>query len=57
MGMEPRSEVTIKDFPGLITDADDLDVPPGAADEQVNITSLKVGELSVRAGLREVTFE
>lgn len=49
--------VEIMDFPGMITNLDERDLPPGAASEQVNVCSLIGGELQVRRGIREVTFE
>ena len=36
---------------------DPRDIPPGAAEVQVNCCSLVLGELTVRRGLQEVTFE
>lgn len=52
-----RPSVQIVDFDGLMENVDPRDVPDGAAEEQVNATCFRFGELSVRNGLREVTFE
>ena len=53
----PKSSVEIKDFPGLINNMDERDLPDGAAAVQVNVTSHKMAELSTRPGYRVVTFE
>jgi hypothetical protein len=45
------------DFAGLVTNADPRDIPPGAAQEQVNICCISPGELQVRLGYREVVFD
>lgn len=57
MAPAPRNYTEITDFPGLVSNADGSEVPPGAADEQVNLMSHKVGELTARPGLIPVTFE
>lgn len=53
----PRASVEIRDFPGLVNNGDPSDLPPGAAIEQVNVTSQTPGELAVRRGYRDVRFE
>jgi len=56
--MQPAQEgVEIREWPGLITNVDPRDIPPGAAEIQVNATVVVPAELQVRLGLREVTFE
>lgn len=55
--MPDTPTVTITDFPGLVNNIDRRDIPPGAAEVQVNATCVKVGELQVRLGLRELTFD
>lgn len=45
------------EFTGLITNMDPRDLPPGAAEEQLNATCVVMGELRVRMGIREVTFD
>lgn len=47
----------MQDFGGLINNHDPRDLPPGAAQVQTNINSRTGGELEVRRGLREVTFD
>jgi hypothetical protein len=49
--------VVIRDFPGLLTNADPNDLPAGAAREQVNCRSERPGELQVRRGYVVVRFE
>lgn len=40
-----------------MTNVDPRDLPPGAAEEQVNCCSNILGELTPRAGFRELLFE
>lgn len=54
---KPETVVILRGFPGMVTHMDDEDLPDGAAEEQVNITSDKPGTLIVRGGYREVSFE
>jgi hypothetical protein len=46
-------------FPGIVSDprTSVINQVPGSATEQVNACSINQGELRVRSGLREVTFE
>lgn len=44
-------------FPGLMEDVDPHDLPPGAAEIQVNLVCTRMGQMDVRAGLREVAFD
>lgn len=53
----PRGQVAIRDFPGLMTNVDPLDIPDGSAREQSNLVSSKPGELRVRPGATLVTFD
>lgn len=57
MNQYPKQWIDIGDFPGLVTNADGGGVPPGAAEEQINLMSNRVGELTSRPGLIQVTFE
>ena len=50
-------EVKIEDFRGMATNADPTDLPPGLAAEQVNVGSLERGVLTLRRGLRPLTFD
>ena len=56
MAVKPLSSVELLDFPGVM-DVDPRDLTPGAAEEQTNACSIIQGELTVRRGYREVTFE
>jgi len=47
----------VRDFNGIITDADTGDLPPGAAQWSTNVSSRDPGSLKVRDGLLEVTFD
>ena len=47
----------IRDWPGLVTQSDRRDIPPGAGFVQINLQSNPPGELRVRRGLRPVTFD
>jgi len=44
-------------WPGLITNADPHDLPPGASVVQDNIFTRRPGELTVRKGLGIVSFD
>lgn len=57
MPREREESVQVADFSGLILNADPLDVPEGAASDQVNATSVVPGELRVRGGIKVVSFE
>jgi len=57
MGLPAKQTVELRDFPGLITNMDPNDLPPGAAQVQINIVSVVAGELQVRQGIKEVKFE
>lgn len=53
----PKTSVEIRDFPGLVNNADERDLPDGSAAVQVNAMSNKMAELVVRPGYRVVSFE
>ncbi len=57
MGMKPSETVELKDFQGLQTRPDPNDIPPGAATRQVNATCIVPGQLTVRPGMKQVSFE
>jgi len=57
MGEPAKSEVSIKDFRGMGSNYDPKDLPPGLSKIQINVNGYRRGELQVRRGLREVTFE
>lgn len=52
----PDSEVKIRDFPGLMSYPDPNDIPAGASTIQINIVSLRPGEMRVRGGYKIVKF-
>jgi len=54
---EPRHDIDIRDFSGLVLDMDPYDRPEGMAVEQVNATSIDRGELQNRGGYRVTSFE
>jgi hypothetical protein len=57
MGQEAKQAVESRDFPGLVTNADQHDLVAGAGGNQVNISSVVPGELLVRLGYVRVQFE
>lgn len=53
-----KPTTTIFDFPGLTDEPrSSVNLPPGAASEQVNACSITEGTLQVRRGVKQVTFE
>lgn len=57
MADEAEVAVVIRDFSGLASNIDPKEAEPSNAVVQVNATSIRVGELRVRMGLKAVTFE
>lgn len=57
MGQAEKTRVTIRDFAGLVTNGDPLDVEPGAAKIQVNVNAERPGELRPRMGYARIKFE
>jgi hypothetical protein len=57
MKQEPKNRVEMRDFVGLQSNLDRHDIPPGGSTAQVNAQCIRPGELRVRGGLRDVTFE
>jgi hypothetical protein len=53
----PIQAVEMRDFPGLMLNIDPRDLPPGAAQDQVNACCIVQGELQIRLGYREVKFD
>lgn len=51
----PKAEAV--DFPGMMSSSGSATRSVGAAALQLNLTSNVAGELRVRPGVREVTFE
>ena len=54
---DPQAQIAIRDFPGLMDNADPHDLEPGAAERQVNACCIHPGELTVRHGFKLVTFD
>ena len=50
-------EVKIEDFRGMATNVDPADLPPGLAAEQSNVTGIERGILTLRRGLRPLSFD
>jgi hypothetical protein len=57
MAEPAQVQLVVKDFPGLMDNVDPHDIPPGAAEVQINACSFVTGELRVRLGLKTVKFE
>lgn len=57
MAIPPKTAVSMSDFPGLVEAVDPEDAPPGAGQDQNNLTCTKAGQLTVRSGFRAVSFE
>lgn len=57
MGMRPRSQAELDDFPGLMTRPDPNDIPDGAAEVQTNLSSHAPGMLVTRPGYKQVQFD
>lgn len=57
MGEPAESAVEIRDFRGMASNYDPNDIMPGSSQLQVNVNGLQRGQLEVRRGMREVTFE
>lgn len=53
----PSDSVSIRDFPGLVSNMDPHDVPPGSGIVQVNACSLIPGQLTVRRGTAVLKFD
>lgn len=53
----PRKVVEIREFPGLISNMDKNDIPPGYGIIQTNVTCVVEAEMNTRGGYRTVSFE
>jgi hypothetical protein len=53
---KPLSKIEVQSWKGIISDADTLDIPSGAAQTAENVSTLVIGTLKGRDGIREVTF-
>ena len=54
---QTKSIVREKNFFGLVSALDEHDLPPGAAQDVVNITVTNAGKLTTRNGYRLLIFE
>jgi hypothetical protein len=57
MAQKPEAQIVLKDFGGLATKADRMDLPPGTGADQRNAMSTVPGQLNVRPGIRQVKFQ
>lgn len=57
MGDAPLSEEVHASFNGMVSVMDPRDLPPGQSVLQINGNCVRPGELNVRNGLAELTFE
>ncbi len=57
MGVKADSAVSMAQFSGMFSNIDPVDLQPGQSEVQVNVMILRPGELTVRRGLRELTFD
>ena len=54
---KPKTQITIQDFTGIELGSDALDLPPGKAQDQVNIQSDQRGAMQCRMGTRLVSWD
>lgn len=54
---DPKTQVAIRDFAGLVDNNDPHDPQPGTAEQQVNACCIRTGELVVRHGYKVVSFD
>lgn len=57
MSEKPAAVVLIREFPGIVSDPDELDIVRGSAQIQTNLKSDKPGRMETRPGFVEVEFE
>ena len=57
MSDRPRKSVEIREFPGLVSNLDPNDIPPGYGTVQTNVTCVVEAEMNTRGGYRVVSFE
>ncbi len=57
MARMPENRVEVSDFPGEMNNVDKADLPPGAAQVQINLVSRVMGQLGIRRGFRIAAFE
>lgn len=57
MAEQAKPSVWGIDFVGIVINIDQRDIPPGAAEDQLNLTCIELGEMSVRRGMQEIIFD
>lgn len=57
MGQPADTEVNAVVFGGMVSNLDSRDLEPGQAQVQVNVNSVKPGQLAIRKGFRELIFD
>lgn len=57
MGIKPDAEVQESTFTGMVSNLNKRDLRAGQSSLQINVTAIRHGELAVRRGLRELTFD
>lgn len=57
MGIKADSQVLESSFVGMVSNLNKRDLRPGQSSLQVNVTAVRHGEMTVRRGLRELTFD
>ncbi len=57
MNDKPPTGVLIRDWTGMVTNADPRDIPDSCSQIQVNMTQERAGEIITRGGLRPVSFD
>ena len=57
MGQKPSSEVDMSDFSGMVSSIDIRRLPAGKSPLMINVMVIRIGELVVRRGLRELAFD
>lgn len=57
MARQADNRKIIADFAGEMNNADAADIPEGAAQIQINLTSRTIGELATRKGFRFAAFD
>lgn len=55
--MSGPEHVEIEQFQGMVSNQDPHDLEPGQAMVQINVWSPRAGELHIRPGLRQMTWD
>lgn len=54
---QPEAEVRHRDFSGMASNVDPHDLEPGKSQTQTNVEHTRPGVLSIRRGMRKISFE